>query len=287
MFQRCPYSNEHLNIMSPTLIVRQSASTNSSSGSTLNLLPLPTLKTSMLSSTIVKNSRGSKDLEISGVNTISADTFNVTGSDTSGASVSTGLNFNNILNVTDLNRLYSIEDAQSYFDTITEKIEIQNRRDAMANKIVRPAKKTMKVPAAASSASAQIGVAAPPQTSWYERPAIKAPESIDAATAAAIVSSGTSVNATQRSTQLQKEIDSAAYALVKGTGLEGVDLYRCGFENCTGTGSDPICFNVHLLKHTNMENQDRGFKCYHCSLYSKNIIGLKYHIKVSTYTTSI
>lgn len=41
--------------------------------------------------------------------------------------------------------------------------------------------------------------------------------------------------------------------------------------------NDIFVFNVHLLKH----NQSQiGFKCYHCTLVSKNIVGLKYHIKV-------
>lgn len=76
---------------------------------------------------------------------------------------------------------------------------------------------------------------------------------------------------------LQEEKDVAAYTLVKGTGLEGEDLYRCSFENCNEKCSDIFLFNVHLLKH----NQSKtGFKCYHCSVTSKNIVGLKYHIKV-------
>lgn len=83
-----------------------------------------------------------------------------------------------------------------------------------------------------------------------------------------------------RTNQLQMEIDDAAYALVKGTGHEGTDLYRCGFPDCDGNGIDPIYFNVHLLKHTNPGENKNGFKCYHCDLLSKNIVGLKYHIKV-------
>lgn len=86
------------------------------------------------------------------------------------------------------------------------------------------------------------------------------------------------VTNTKRTEQLQNEIDKAAYALVKGTGLEGTDLYRCAVPGCEGAGADSIYFNVHLLKHTN--SGQKGFKCYHCSLTSKNIVGLKYHIKV-------
>lgn len=81
-----------------------------------------------------------------------------------------------------------------------------------------------------------------------------------------------------RTDQLQDEIDMAAYAMVKGTGLEGTDLYRCAAPGCDGSASDSIKFNVHLLKHTNAAQ--KGYKCFHCSLLSKNIVGLKYHIKV-------
>lgn len=75
------------------------------------------------------------------------------------------------------------------------------------------------------------------------------------------------------------EIDRAAYSLVKGTGLEGTDLYRCAVPQCQGTGTGPMNFNVHMMKHTTPEDQQNGYKCYHCPLLSKNIIGLKYHIK--------
>lgn len=78
---------------------------------------------------------------------------------------------------------------------------------------------------------------------------------------------------------LLKEIDRAAYSLVKGSGLEGSELYRCAVPNCKGYGSGPMHFNVHMMKHTTPEDQQNGYKCYHCPLLSKNIIGLKYHIK--------
>lgn len=300
MFQRCPFSNDQLNALAPTLVARAATTTATSKSGALNLLPLPTFK-SAAGSGSGGGGGGSKNLEISDVNTISADMFNVTGNDTN-AIRPTGLNLKNILTVPDLNRVYSIEDAQCYFDTITDQIEIQNRKDILAkqNAPVRTTKKTATAAKAAAAAAAaappppQTSVAASfsrpdmsqPQTSWYERSVIKpTAETTAADSSLESVSHGNGAvgNATPRSTQLQKEIDNAAYALVKGTGLEGRELYRCGFEDCTGTGSDPICFNVHLLKHTNADNQDKGFKCYHCSLYSKNIIGLKYHIKVSVH----
>lgn len=78
---------------------------------------------------------------------------------------------------------------------------------------------------------------------------------------------------------LLQEIDQAAYALVKGTGLEGNDLYRCAVPSCDGSGNGPMHFNVHMMKHTTTEDIQNGYKCYHCPLLSKNIIGLKYHIK--------
>ncbi|XP_037050206.1 uncharacterized protein LOC119084365 isoform X1 [Bradysia coprophila] len=87
----------------------------------------------------------------------------------------------------------------------------------------------------------------------------------------------TTSSATSRTDLVQEEIDNAAYVLVKGTGLEGPDLYRCSFSNCDERSDDIFIFNVHLLKHSQVSV---GFKCYHCQVVSKNIVGLKYHIKV-------
>lgn len=86
-----------------------------------------------------------------------------------------------------------------------------------------------------------------------------------------------STSTASRTDLLQDEIDNAAYILVKGTGLEGRDLYRCSFPNCEEKSSDIFIFNVHLLKHNQSTS---GFKCFHCTVVSKNIVGLKYHIKV-------
>lgn len=52
-------------------------------------------------------------------------------------------------------------------------------------------------------------------------------------------------------------------------------MYRCSM--CEEQSEDIFCFNVHLVKHTQSQV---GFKCYHCNVTSKNIVGLKYHIKV-------
>ncbi len=81
-----------------------------------------------------------------------------------------------------------------------------------------------------------------------------------------------------RTDLLQDEIDNAAYVLVKGTGLEGKDLYRCCFKDCEERSSDIVVFNVHMIKHN--QPVSVGFKCYHCSLVAKTIASLKYHIKV-------
>lgn len=86
-----------------------------------------------------------------------------------------------------------------------------------------------------------------------------------------------STSTASRTDLLQDEIDNAAYILVKGTGLEGRDLYRCSFPNCDEKCNDIFIFNVHLLNHNPSPN---GFKCFHCPVVSKNIVGLKYHIKV-------
>lgn len=75
-----------------------------------------------------------------------------------------------------------------------------------------------------------------------------------------------STSSTSRTELLQDEIDNAAYILVKGTGLEGKDLYRCSFADCEEQCSDTFMFNLHLLKHTQIE---AGFKCYHCNVVSK------------------
>lgn len=86
-----------------------------------------------------------------------------------------------------------------------------------------------------------------------------------------------STSSVSRTDLLQDEIDNAAYILVKGTGLEGPDLYRCSFADCEEKSNDIFVFNIHLLKHNPSSS---GFKCYHCNVVSKNIVGLKYHIKV-------
>lgn len=110
---------------------------------------------------------------------------------------------------------------------------------------------------------APVKPAKPKRKSSVTQPRVELPESRKSSTA------------TTRPDLLQDEIDNAAYILVKGTGLEGRDLYRC--SNCDEKSGDVFIFNVHLLNHKNCTT---GFKCYHCNVVSKNIIGLKYHIKV-------
>lgn len=84
---------------------------------------------------------------------------------------------------------------------------------------------------------------------------------------------------TTRPDLLQDDIDIAANFLVKGTGLEARDLYRCSFVNCEKRFDDDglYTFYEHLRGHNQFQI---GFKCFHCSTVSKNIVGLKYHVKV-------
>lgn len=105
----------------------------------------------------------------------------------------------------------------------------------------------------------------------------KRKSSVTQARAEPLESKKASTSSASRTDLLQDEIDNAAYILVKGTGLEGRDLYRCSFPDCEEKCNDIFVFNIHLLKHNQSQT---GFKCYHCNVVSKNIVGLKYHIKV-------
>lgn len=91
-------------------------------------------------------------------------------------------------------------------------------------------------------------------------------------------SKNASTSPASRTDLLRDEIDNAAYILVKGTGLEGRDLYRCSFADCDEHSDDIFYFNCHLeLEHSQSQS---GFKCYHCNVTSKTIVDLTYHIMV-------
>lgn len=74
----------------------------------------------------------------------------------------------------------------------------------------------------------------------------------------------------------QLEVDAAADMLLNGTGLEGNDLFRCGFENCVYSAIDAKTFNVHIVsQHSNAVK----YKCFHCKETFETLVQLKYHIK--------
>lgn len=74
----------------------------------------------------------------------------------------------------------------------------------------------------------------------------------------------------------QLEVDAAAALLLNGTGLEGNDLFRCGYDGCTYSANDAKIFNVHIVsQHSNTVK----YKCFHCKKTFETAVQLKYHIK--------
>lgn len=71
---------------------------------------------------------------------------------------------------------------------------------------------------------------------------------------------------------IQAEVDAAAEVILKGTGLEGSDLYRCAFENCNVSCATDKLFGAHLSQHT-------VFKCFHCNKSFGKALELYYHIQ--------
>lgn len=82
----------------------------------------------------------------------------------------------------------------------------------------------------------------------------------------------TNISSTNKS--IQDEIDQSAQSLLKGSGLDGEQLYRCGSENCSFSGIDANVFNVHLLQH-----KEKTYICYHCRETFDKPVSLKTHIK--------
>lgn len=80
----------------------------------------------------------------------------------------------------------------------------------------------------------------------------------------------------QHSAPVLREIETAARALLKDTGLIGHQLFRCAEPDCTATADDQKAFNVHMMKHVQSSALD--YPCYHCNVRSKNILALSQHI---------
>lgn len=78
---------------------------------------------------------------------------------------------------------------------------------------------------------------------------------------------------------IQDEIDKAAFALIKDTGLTGENLYRCAVNDCNTACSDHFIFNIHMIKHASEEKNFKSFKCFHCKEEIKSIALLTSHTK--------
>lgn len=188
------------------------------------------------------------NLEIVDINSGATESFQVSEIENRAPGTSSNLMLNNIPSLGDLEKSYSIDDYDKYFEKL----------DLAAANVPKCDEYTMsKIPGGSNLMISNV---------------------VGGFLMSEDEKSNVITTDISRPSQLQDEIDKAAYALVKGTGLEGTDLYRCGMPECDGAGADAIYFNVHLLKHT--YSGQKGYKCYHCSLMSKNIVGLKYHIKV-------
>lgn len=81
---------------------------------------------------------------------------------------------------------------------------------------------------------------------------------------------------TEYAAMVQNEIDSAANTLLKGTGVDSQNLYRCAFDKCTWLKTDEREFLMHLAQHKGGGVQ---FKCFHCNELHNSPITLKNHIK--------
>lgn len=74
----------------------------------------------------------------------------------------------------------------------------------------------------------------------------------------------------------QSEIDKAARSLVKGSGFDGSDLFRCGVVGCSSAAATEQEFMIHLIRHP---GTPKSYTCFHCgALYDKPLL-LKNHIK--------
>lgn len=83
---------------------------------------------------------------------------------------------------------------------------------------------------------------------------------------------------------LQSEIDDAAYILVRHTGLQGCELYRCSLATCNEKIDNLSSFEAHLRKHLKHKTSAMELKCYHClgedtAFTAENIDGLTRHIQ--------
>lgn len=225
LFYRCPFTDEQLSYMSPSIVSNSNITETSTSAAstTPTVTSPPFAPTSKLT-----------PIEITSVTSISNELFS--NAEPVVASNS-GLMLNDVLSYKDLEKEYMTDDWDKYFVNLVSTTQPTTSK----RKERKP-----------SAAQARVEVREEPKPS-------------------------TSTSSMSRTDLVQDEIDQAAYILVKGTGLEGPDLYRCSFANCDEKSSDIFVFNVHLLKHIQSQI---GFKCYHCDLVAKTIASLKYHIKV-------
>lgn len=259
MFHRCPYSAKQLNFMSPelTAIVNNMDSTLSEPQTPpIGLREAGILKFDAIIESDVRNEASSCLLK-------------------------------NVVNISDLSKMHNIISYELYYRSLDSVVGVpaskQQPSPPTPAPITNQTTTSLFVISNVSGGVANVSVApavVAPITTPTLAPVPSKPSFTKSTKTKDANKPSTETPVAPRTTQLQMEIDDAAYALVKGTGHEGTDLYRCGFPNCDGNGVDPIYFNVHLLRHTNPGENKNGFKCYHCDLLSKNIVGLKYHIKV-------
>lgn len=78
---------------------------------------------------------------------------------------------------------------------------------------------------------------------------------------------------------IQSEIDLAARSLVKGTGFDGTDLYRCGISGCTTSFENDNEFTKHFLMRHSGAGSTQFYPCFHCGLRYDKPITLRKHIK--------
>lgn len=173
LFQRCPFTDEQISHMSPSI------------ESNSNAVETGVVSVSIPTTPPISHS-ASTEFEIASVTSISSESFsNVEPV----ASSSTGLIFSDMLSYKDLEKEYLSEDWDKYFESLL------------------PAR--------------------PPQPSTSKRKSSTTQAKVELPESKKVTTTTTS-----RTDLLQEEIDAAAYVLVKGTGLEGQDLYRCSFANC-------------------------------------------------------
>lgn len=246
LFTRCDFNEEELSQVSIEHLTQMSAELNSTASTAAT---------------------ASHTLEIVGVNSISKESFNATSADSLISDV-TGqtISFDHILN---------IADVEAYFFK-HELNEPWRRYLSNPPKVNKTAVKKIAA-IAAKPAIVPVRVVAVNGIPCAGSSATTATEPLNATPAPSTSTAAATVPATmgRHNELVQQEIDNAAFALVRDTGLEGRDLYRCADVGCSATAIDQKEFNVHLMKHA--ANVD--FPCQHCDERPPNIIGLLLHLR--------